>query len=268
MTETKLPLLPNDSRVILFTGNYGSGKTEVSVNYVYALSELNLKVTIADLDLVNPYFRCREAREGMEEKGIKVLAPSGDMHNADLPIVMPEVLGAIGNSDGITVLDVGGDNVGATVLASLAVGFRKIPYEMNFVLNENRPFTDSVDGALQLMDEIEAASRLSITSLVGNTHLMDETNLDMVRKSIDFTKEVAEKRGISVAFATAPIKDLHRAGYLSVEDEKVDALYQLDGFDVPILPLRRIMLPPWLGGPTPGSMSTHSRDGFARLTES
>ena len=142
-----MPLFPDDRELFLFTGNYGSGKTEVSVNVATTLARAGVKpLTIAELDLVNPYFRCREARDPMEALGIRVVAPGGNMHNADLPILLPEVLGAIRNRDGVTLLDVGGDNVGATVLASLKPMLMNRPHHMLFVLNQNRPFTDTIDG--------------------------------------------------------------------------------------------------------------------------
>jgi len=262
------PLFPEDRELFLFTGNYGSGKTEVSVNVASALARAGSeKVTIADLDLVNPYFRCREAREPMEALGIRVVAPEADMHSADLPIVLPEVRGAIQQPGGTTLLDVGGDNVGATVLASLATVFRVRPYDMLFVLNQNRPFTDTIDGAMRLMDEIEAASRLKVTGIVGNTHLMEQTDLAMAREGARFCLEAAERRGVKVAFVTCPITVLKAEGLLARDVTEVDGLIDVEGFDAPVLPLKRIMLPPWLGGPAPGTMATHARDGFARLTK-
>lgn len=258
---------PEGQDVILFTGNYGSGKTEVSVNAATSAARAGAKVVIADLDLVNPYFRCREAREPMEKLGIRVIAPDGDMHNADLPILLPEVRGAVSKNAGLTILDVGGDNVGATVLAALTDVFQTRQYEMYFVLNQNRPFTDTLPGAMQLMDEIEQASRLKITAIVGNTHLMDETTLEMVREGAKFSADAAAERDIPLAFVTAPATELHKAGIIDTPEPEVDRLVEVDGIDAPVLPLKRIMLPPWLGGPAPGSMATHARDGFARLTK-
>ena len=117
------PELPKN-HVILFTGNYGSGKTEVAVNYASWLAREGKRVQIADLDLVNPYFRVREAREPLEKLGIEVVAPAGDYHSADLPILLPQVKGLIEHPKGYTILDVGGDNVGATVLSALTTSPR------------------------------------------------------------------------------------------------------------------------------------------------
>lgn len=234
----------------------------MSVNLVSSLARAgHSPITIADLDLVNPYFRSREARDKMTDLGIRVIAPESDLHNADLPILLPEVRGAVEAPQGITVLDVGGDNVGATVLAAIAPTVRKHPHEMLFVLNQSRPFTGEVEGAMQIMDEIEAASKLAITGIIGNTHMMEETDLEMIAQGADFCNDVASKRGIEVAFVTAR-RDL-------LDRERQDGvLIEVEGINAPVLVIDRIMLPPWLGGPTPGSMATHSRDGFARITGS
>jgi hypothetical protein len=262
------PVLPEEIGLFLFTGNYGSGKTEVSVNVANALARSGrLPLTVVDMDIVNPYFRSREARRQMQELGVRVLAPEADMHNADLPIVLPEVKGAVRNREMATLLDVGGDNVGATVLASLAEAIRSRPHKMYFVLNRNRPFTGTVEGALQLMDEIEAASRVTINGVVGNTHLMEETTLEMAREGAEFCLEVAEARGVEAGFVTAPAEGLVEVGAIS-SGEAASGLLELEGFPVPVLPLERIMLPPWLGGATPGAMATHSRDRFSQLTGS
>ncbi len=263
------PIFPTTDTVVLFTGNYGSGKTEVSVNVATALARYgNHNVTIADLDLVNPYFRCREAREPMEELGVRVVAPESDMHNADLPILLPEVRGAVANADGFTLLDVGGDNVGATVLSSLVPTFNTRGYAMHFVLNQNRPFTDTVDGAMQLMDEIEAASKLKVTHIAGNTHMMEHTTVDMAKEGAEFCAEAAVKRRVDTGFVTCPVGELIKAKLLDADTAReISGTLELDGFSgIPVLPLQRIMLPPWLGGPAPGSMATHSRDRFSQLS--
>jgi len=262
VSEAVRAILPDDTRIVLFTGNYGSGKTEVSVNVATSLARSGVTpVTISDLDLVNPYFRCREAREPMEELGIRVVAPTADYHNADLPILLPEVRGSINRAEGPTILDVGGDNVGATVLASLAPDLRQRKHVMWFVLNKSRPFTGTIEGAMQIMDEIERASRLKITGIVGNTHMMEETDIELVMDGAEFCQQVAKQRGINVAFVTA-------AESLLETTAAHGTLLEVKGIAAPVLPLKRIMLPPWLGGPTPGSMATHSRDGFARITKS
>jgi hypothetical protein len=244
--QQSVPFAP----VVLFTGNYGSGKTEVAVNYSGHFARSGTDTKIVDLDLVNPYFRCREARDQLEEMGVTVVAPGGDYHNADLPILLPQVRGAIENSTGLSVLDVGGDNVGATVLAGLVKSFTRSSYEMNFVLNKNRPFTGTVEGALQMMSEIEAASGLQISAIVSNTHLMDETTVDMIVDGVEFAHAVAEAKGVKFAF-------------VAVEKRLLDDP-KLSGCKSPVLAIERMLLPPWKQ--VTAATVTHARDGFARIS--
>jgi hypothetical protein len=241
-----------DSRIVLFTGNYGSGKTEVAVNYTFQLAREGHKVKIADLDLVNPYFRCREAREPLEALGVTVVAPTAGFHHSELPILLPEIRGLIEKPDEISILDVGGDDVGARVLAALTDLFSRTKYEMLFVANRNRPFTDTIKGSLRIMSEIEQASRLKVSGIVGNTHLMDETTELMIEEAIEFTAQLAQAKNLPVAFIA-----IERALLSSGE-------FAACGF--PILPIDRYMLPPWKSGLPLGKSTTHSRDGFGRLT--
>jgi len=131
--------LPGE-RILLFVGNYGSGKTEVSVSLAIRLAK-DHRVAVADLDVVNPYFRCREARGEMESRGIRVINPEGEYRAADLPIILPEIRGAVQAGEEFLIMDVGGDDVGARVLGSLADVFCGRAYAMLQVVNAKRPFT-------------------------------------------------------------------------------------------------------------------------------
>ena len=221
--------LPKE-RIVLVVGNYGSGKTEVSVNLAIHLSRSH-RVAIADLDVVNPYFRCREARDEMEGHGIRVINPTGDYHSADLPIILPEIRGAVQAGEGYLIFDVGGDDVGARVLSSLADIFSGRDYTMLQVLNARRPFTETVEGCLRIRSEIEAASRLRITGLVSNTHLMEATSPTVIREGLDLAEGVGRAAGLPVAFLTA--------------DESLEGDLDESGIEYPVLWIRRRMVPPW-----------------------
>jgi len=226
---SNLEYLP-EHRIVLIVGNYGSGKTEVAVNLAIQLSERQ-NVAIADLDVVNPYFRCREARTEMENFGIRVINPDGGYEAADLPIILPEARGAVLGGDGALILDVGGDDVGARVLSSLADVFSDKSYTMLQVLNARRPFTDTVEGCLKIKSEIEAASRLRVTGLVSNTHLLEETDAQTVLEGLRLARDVGKAAALPVSFMTA-CEDLR--GEFSAE-----------AAGCPILWIRRRMLPPW-----------------------
>ena len=224
-----LDYLPEE-RIVLIVGNYGSGKTEVAVNLAIRLAAQQ-DVSVADLDIVNPYFRCREARQEMESFGIRVINPEGDFHAADLPIILPEIRGAVLEGTGRLIFDVGGDDAGARVLSSLADLFAGKSYTMLQVLNAKRPFTETVEGCLRIKSEIEAASRLRITGLVSNTHLMEETDAATILAGLRLARQVGQAADLPVAFVTA--------------DENLPGGFDAPKAGCPVLWIRRRMLPPW-----------------------
>ena len=219
-----------EARIVLLVGNYGSGKTEVAVNLAIQLS-VRQSVSIADLDIVNPYFRCREARAEMESFGIRVINPEGEFVAADLPIVLPEIRGALTGGDGTLIFDVGGDDVGARVLSSLADLFAGRSYTMLQVVNSRRPFTETVEGCLKIKGEIEAASRLQVTALVSNAHLLEETDASTVMQGLELTRAVSAAAGLPVAFVTA--------------NEGMEPTLEAQQIGCPVLWIKRRMLPPW-----------------------
>ncbi|MCK6460565.1 MAG: cobalamin biosynthesis protein CbiA [Planctomycetes bacterium] len=232
MTAETLPLLKDD-RLVMVVGNYGSGKTEVSVNLAIRAAASGRRVRIADLDLVNPYFRCREARRLMEAHGISVVVPPGAQAWADLPIVVPEVLHMLSPPAGtLSLFDVGGDDVGARVLGSLRGGAIATGYELWQVINPQRPFTRDADGCLAMREAIERSSRLVVTGLVVNAHLMEETTADTVLSGLAVAREVARRGGLGIRFV---------AVMESLADEP-----PIRAIGEPVLVMKRHMLPPWL----------------------
>ena len=226
---------------LVLVGDYGSGKTEVAVNLALDLarrrpSEGARALAIADLDLVNPYFRSREAREPLEDAGIRVVMPGGGQQFADLPILLPQVKGLLQDPDTLCILDVGGDEVGARVLASLSPQFDPAHVALWFVVNGRRPFCDSAEGVLEAIQRVEAGARgWRVTGLVSNTHLMQETTLEMVEQGIGLGREVADRLGIEVVFVAA-MEDVVEQGATTV-------------LGCPLLTMRRLMVPPWLRRP-------------------
>jgi hypothetical protein len=227
-----------------FLGNFGSGKTEVAVNFAMQLGLASMRpddpiegpITIIDMDIVNPYFRSREAIVPLHEAGVEVVAPAGEKFWADLPIILPEVKGHIQRGEGTLVLDVGGDDLGARVLSHLSEEFDPETYTLMMVVNANRPFTAEVEGAKKVLGELEVASGLKIGGLIANTHLMDFTDADEVRRGYEFTKKISDETGLPLLMVTAESRLIEDGGL--VEDE----------FDCLLLPLYRFMLPPWRSG--------------------
>jgi hypothetical protein len=217
--------------IVVVVGNYGSGKTEVSINLAVNQRRKGLEVCVADLDLVNPYFRTREARVALSELGIKVVLPPEKYLQADLPILTPVIAGMIRQPTALTLLDVGGDGVGATVLAALADPLRDKSIRMLQVVNPFRPFTDSVEGCLKVRDDIEKTSKLKIDGIVGNANLIDETSVEDIYRGHEFVKTLSKEMGLPLEFITVA------AGLRPKTDP--------DRFSCPVLPIERQLVPPW-----------------------
>ena len=137
-------------RITVITGHFGSGKTEFALNYALALKELGLDVIIIDFDIVNPYFRTKDAEQFLLNQKIDVISPEFANLNIENPYLPPEILRAFDNKSKYIVFDVGGDEDGATPLGVYNEHFLKEEYDMFFVLNERRLLTQSVDDALQI----------------------------------------------------------------------------------------------------------------------
>jgi len=218
--------------IVILVGAYGSGKTEVAVNLAAHMRAQGKRVRIADLDLVNPYFRTRQARHVLGDLGIDVvLLPSQFMH-ADLPILDPKVAGMIRSPADLTLLDVGGDDAGATVLAALADAFAGKSFHLLQVINPHRPYTDTVDGCLLIKRQIESKAKMTITGIVGNANFMEETTARDIVSGYAFCRKVADAANIPLMFVTATRTLLIQL------DKKV--------IKCPILPVSRQLTLPWI----------------------
>lgn len=190
----------HDKRLVIVIGHYGSGKTEFAVNYAVKMKEIYENVSIADLDIVNPYFRSREKREFFEEIGIKLFDSSIRNTAVDLPALPAELMGVITNPNIKSIIDVGGDPVGARVLARFAEQIKNVDYDMFYVINGNRPDTSTVDGVINYLKMIEATSRLKITGLVNNTHMLKATTVEDVEFGHELTKKVSWETDIPIRY--------------------------------------------------------------------
>jgi len=220
------------SGVIVIVGNYGCGKTEVSVNLAVYHKRSGIQVKIGDLDLVNPYFRTREAKKALSNLGVDVILPPKQFLQADLPILTPEIYGIIQSPGELSILDVGGDRVGATVLSALAHAFTNQNAKMYQVINPFRPFSNTIDGCLTIREQIETASRLTVCGIIGNANLIDETTPDIINEGYRFVKELSQKSDTPLGWITAPIE------LMSEMD--------MNRFDCPVLPIERQLVPPWI----------------------
>jgi MinD-like ATPase involved in chromosome partitioning or flagellar assembly len=219
------------SRIRIFTGHFGSGKTEISINYAINLAKQGKKVAIVDIDIVNPYFCVRDIGEHLnKEYGIKVIASNPHYSNAELAVVPSEVISVFNDKSYEVVMDIGGDENGAVVLGQYNRFFREEPYDLYFVINNNRPQTSNVEGTEEYIRNIEYTSRLKVTHLISNTNLSYETTSEDILKGDKEVKELSEKTKLPYKYTTCR-RDLTEDIKGKVQGE--------------ILPIDIYMKPPW-----------------------
>ena len=216
-------------RIQIITGHYGSGKTEYAVNLALHLAQTTENVALADMDIVNPYFRSYEQAKRLEDAGIRVIVTScGGI--ADIPAINPEVMSIFQQEQWTGVLDIGGDPIGARVLARFAPQLKPDDFDLLFVLNANRPETKDVESALQYMQGIEAECRQKVTGIVNNTHLCGETTAEEILKGAKLAHELSERTSLPI---------IHHAVQRKFVEQVQDKLPE------PILPMNIYMKKPW-----------------------
>ena len=184
-------------RLTLFAGHYGSGKTNIAVNYALALAEEGKPVCIADLDIVNPYFRTADSAKQLEKAGVSLISPQFANTNVDLPALPAEAYRLVEDKSVYGIMDIGGDDRGAYALGRY-VPFMKEEnnYRMAFVANCYRPLTRTPEDALEVMREIEAACGLQFTCIVNNSNLGTETTAQTVMDSLSFIEKLVKLSGL------------------------------------------------------------------------
>lgn len=188
-------------RVKIVTGHYGTGKTEFAVSLAMNMAQKGEKVTLADLDIVNVYFRSRERSELLEAAGIHVISSSlGHESTLDLPAISAEIRGPIHDEKTQVILDVGGDMAGTNALVNFRKDVEESGYEMLYVINSHRPETKDLQGALKHLDGIEMVSGLKVTGLVVNSHFLRETTAEDILEGYALAQKVKEERGIPILY--------------------------------------------------------------------
>lgn len=191
----------NPRRITLFAGHYGSGKTNIAVNFALHLSRQGKKVTLADMDIVNPYYRAKDSMEEMEKAGVKMIASSYANTNVDVPALPQEMYAVTEDKGRYAVLDVGGDDRGALALGRYAPAIlEENDYHMIYVFNAARPLSRTAEAALEIMGEIETAGGLPFTALVNNTNLGRETTWETVEASRAEAEKLSRLSGLPLLF--------------------------------------------------------------------
>ena len=217
-------------RITIFSGHYGSGKTNVAVNYALWLKENAPQVSIADLDIVNPYFRTKDSMKILGEKGIKLISSEYANSNVDVPALPAETYGMLHNKNQHCVIDVGGDDRGALALGRYSDGIIEDgDYELLFVINKYRPLTRNADMTLEIMAEIEKACHMKFTAIVNDSNIGDETTAEDVLGSVSYANEVSEKASLPIKMTTVK-SDLYDALKDKIENLMPIELYVRQSF--------------------------------------
>ncbi len=190
-------------RVTLLCGHYGSGKTNIAVNLALEMKKTVERLSVADLDIVNPYFRTKDSQDELEEAGIRFIGSKYANSNLDIPALPPELYSITDDRTQYAVVDVGGDDRGAVALGRFVPALlEEGDYEFMAVVNMYRPLTADASGTVQILREIEAACGMKFTGIVNNSNIGPETIADTVVASLGYAEEISAEMCIPVLMTT------------------------------------------------------------------
>ncbi len=193
----------NLKRITVFAGHYGSGKTNIAVNYALKLASENKSVAIADLDIVNPYFRTKDSEKILADAGIRLISSPYANTNVDTPALPAEAYSVIHDDSKYSVIDVGGDDRGALALGRYMPDILKQnDYEMVFVINKYRYLTSTPEDTVEVMREIELAAGAGFTAIVNNSNLGEETTAEVVLSSAEYAESISKLTGLKIMFTS------------------------------------------------------------------
>ena len=191
-------------RITLFAGHYGSGKTNIAVNYAKFLKNQGIDVSIIDLDIVNPYFRTKDSEEDLKKHGISIISSEYANTNLDAPALPKEIYSAIADKSQHLVIDVGGDDRGAVALGRFAPDITENnDFDMLFVANFYRPLTKTAEEAISVMREIETAGHIPFTGIVHNSNIGDETTKEDLLKKQEEAEKLSKISHLPIVMTTA-----------------------------------------------------------------
>lgn len=209
------------SQITVFTGRFGSGKTEIAVNYALDLARQGQSPLLIDLDIVTPYFRTRDRADDLASLGVEVVAPYPAGQHIHIPAINPQIRGAIEQRERPVVIDLGGDPQGSRALAQFAELMPQRDLAVCFVVNPYRPFMDSVPGIRDAIHEIEASAKVAVSHLISNPNLMSESTLELFHQGHTLVQEASQALDLPIAFAVAGAR---LAGQLNREEKGIQLL--------------------------------------------
>ncbi len=193
----------NYKRLTVLCGHYGSGKTNIAANMAFDLKKQYENTAIADLDIVNPYFRSKDSLEDFKKSGIRFICSEYANSNVDIPSLPADLYSITDDRSLKVILDIGGDDRGAYVLGRLApMMLEENDFDMLMVINKYRPLTPDALSTLEVMREIEIACKLPFTGIINNSNLGVETSADTVRASLDYAREVSRLSSLPIIATT------------------------------------------------------------------
>ena len=195
-------------KIIIITGHYGCGKTNVSVNIALKQAKQGGRVSVVDLDIVNPYFRTADFGELFADKGIRLVTPMYANSNLDIPALSFDLAGIINESDSV-IIDVGGDPEGAAALGRYSdILGKRDDLGLYYVVNKYRYLTSTPEEAVELLREIEAVGMVPCSGIINNSNLGKLTDSKVVANSIEYAEAVAKEVGVPLLFTCSEEKNL------------------------------------------------------------
>ena len=216
-------MLPQFGKFIVVCGHYGCGKTNFALNLAIRLADEGRKVTLVDLDIVSPYFRSSDYEPLLQKHGIQLIAPVYAHSNLDLPALPAQIYSVFSMTDRTVILDVGGDDAGATALGRFSHNIIELGnYQMLYLINKYRVLTTQPHEAAALLHEIEAASRLKATGIVNNSHMQELTTAEDILNAGEYACKTAQELSLPLVMTTAPRELVPQL------TGRVDSLYPID----------------------------------------
>ena len=199
-------------KMIVLIGNYGSGKTELALNFAVQAAARGERTELLDLDMVNTYFRLTEPGRLTRMKEIRVVSPNFTNSGIETLSLPAEVQSAFAMDWDTVVFDVGGDAAGSTALGRYHEDFMQLDegcLEVLNVINIRRPLSGTVERIIRLQEEMQVHSRLNITGLINNTNLAQGTTEKELRDGYEMIRQVSGLTGIPVSYTAGKQKFLN-----------------------------------------------------------
>lgn len=221
-------------RITIFCGNYGSGKTEISLNTAIKCALEGRKTTLVDLDIVNPYFRSSEQTELLEGYGIKVLCPTFANTAVDIPSLPASIQSIFADKEQTVIIDVGGDATGATALGRYHNLLKGDDVKTYLVMNARRPFSKGASELKVMLEDIQAKARIKVDAIINNTNMARSTTVEDILYGHKVALELSR-------ICKLPIQ------YISGRRDILEQFNALNtGIDIPRLAIDIYMRPDWL----------------------